>query len=156
MIKPDWDTYFMNIAFAVSLRSSDKSTKHGCVLIDKNKHIVGTGYNGYAPNLIENGLPSDRPDKYPFFIHAEQNAIYNKIGDAVTAYVTGKPCFNCLYALYSNFIKRVVYANRHGWSRDSEEIKLYCTFFNSIPDNVRFDLVKMDHEYDDGESGVPK
>ena len=41
----DWDLYFMKIARAVSIRSPDLHTKHGCVLVDSRNRIISTGYN---------------------------------------------------------------------------------------------------------------
>ena len=41
----NWDTYFMNIAEAVSKKSHCFSIQRGCVLV-KDKQILSTGYNG--------------------------------------------------------------------------------------------------------------
>jgi deoxycytidylate deaminase len=44
---PSWEEYFLNIAKAVSTRSKDAQTKHGCVITDKRHHILGTGFNSF-------------------------------------------------------------------------------------------------------------
>lgn len=41
-----WDEYFLNIAKAVSKRSTCLKRQYGAVIIDKDKTIVSTGYNG--------------------------------------------------------------------------------------------------------------
>src|SRR5690606_4098459 len=61
-------------------------------------------------------LPNLRPDKYPFMIHSEHNAILNcaKNGistDGATAYITGPPCCDCLQYMYQSGIKAIYFAN---------------------------------------------
>ena len=42
----EWDEYFLNIAREVSKRSTCLKRQYGAVIVDKNKTIVSTGYNG--------------------------------------------------------------------------------------------------------------
>uniref|UniRef100_A0A1I7WVS9 dCMP deaminase n=1 Tax=Heterorhabditis bacteriophora TaxID=37862 RepID=A0A1I7WVS9_HETBA len=52
----EWEDYFMVVAQAASMRSKDPSTQYsfevdtlslvGCVIVNKECKIVGTGYNG--------------------------------------------------------------------------------------------------------------
>ena len=42
-----WDAFFTSIALVTSLKSKDTNTKVGAVLVDKEQHIIGTGYNGF-------------------------------------------------------------------------------------------------------------
>ena len=119
---PSWDEYFLAIAKQVSTRSKDSQTKHGCVLVDYQNHIVGTGYNSFPAYLPDHELPNTRPAKYPWMIHSEKNAIYNKVGKAATAYCTGPPCFDCLIALYQVGVRRIVVGGEYCWNgRDKEE-----------------------------------
>ena len=56
MTKPDWDTFFMGLAFYYCTRSPDKQTKTGCVIVDwPSKLPIGMGYNG-GPRGVD-GLP---------------------------------------------------------------------------------------------------
>lgn len=48
--RPDWDTYFLELAHLVSKRSTCLRRKVGAVIV-KDKHILSTGYNG-APKGI--------------------------------------------------------------------------------------------------------
>ena len=44
-MRPDWDSYFMKIAYAVSERSTCDRAFVGCVLV-RDKRILTTGFNG--------------------------------------------------------------------------------------------------------------
>ena len=74
--RPNWDTYFMNIAREVASRSTCPRASVGAVIV-KNRRILSTGYNGAPPGephcsevgcLIENNH-CERT------IHAETNAV---------------------------------------------------------------------------------
>lgn len=110
-----WDVDFILQAFLISNRSLDAQTKCGCVLV-RDKTIIGTGYNSFIRNIDDSVLPNIRPDKYPFMIHAEHNAILNcaKNGiscEGATAYITGQPCSSCLQYMYQAGICKICYNN---------------------------------------------
>ena len=44
-MRPDWDSYFLKIAYAVSERSTCDRAFVGCVLV-RDKRILTTGFNG--------------------------------------------------------------------------------------------------------------
>jgi deoxycytidylate deaminase len=44
-MRPDWDSYFMKIAYSVSERSTCDRAFVGCVLV-RDKRILTTGFNG--------------------------------------------------------------------------------------------------------------
>jgi len=50
--RPDWDTYFLNIAQVVASRSTCFRNKVGAVIV-RDKKIISTGYNG-APKYQKN------------------------------------------------------------------------------------------------------
>ncbi len=111
--RPDWDTLFMAVAFVVAQRSPDAETKHGAVLIDAKRRILGTGFNGFPRGCRDRMLPAHRPGKYPFVIHAEVNALINskqtEHPEGCTLYVTGEPCHECFKLIVQYGIGRVVY-----------------------------------------------
>jgi dCMP deaminase len=122
---PSWDKYFMDMAIFISKRSPDSQTQHGSIIVDINKHIIGTGYNAPAKGLDITKLPNVRPQKYPFFIHSEINAIINMTLSPsnfnwLKIYVTGVPCIPCLSALINSNIKEIVYNPSRGWSFTDE------------------------------------
>ena len=96
-IRPTWTEYYMVIAKAVSLRSHDEQTQHGCIIVNEAKQPLGFGYNGFPRGLKDDSqLPTTRPEKYSWMIHSEVNAITNCVTNPhnAIAYVTGEPCNN--------------------------------------------------------------
>ena len=114
-MRPDWDSYFMKIAHAVSERSTCDRAEVGCVLV-LDKRILTTGFNGSPaglPHCDEVGhLMVD--GHCVRTIHAETNAIIQAALHGVstrgaTCYVTHLPCINCTKALINAGITRIVY-----------------------------------------------
>lgn len=112
--RPSWDRYFLDLAEQVSRRSPDPNTKHGCVLVDADKRVISTGYNGPVAGLANEIVPLTRPEKYDWFMHAEDNAVCFARCDlrGATAYVTGEPCAACFRRLLQVGIRRIVYGHR--------------------------------------------
>ena len=112
--RPGWDEYFLAIAEQVSRRSPDPSTKHGCVLVASDRRVISTGYNGPVSGLPNDMVPTTRPDKYDWMIHAEDNAVaYARCNlSGATAYVTGTPCAACFRRLLQAGIVRIVQGDR--------------------------------------------
>jgi dCMP deaminase len=133
--RPDWDTYFLAIASAVSRRGDCSRRRVGAVLVRPDRRIASTGYNGVPPN--EPGClqsPCERVGKAlrgeaealgpgvrgagpcPGYsdcrsIHAESNALlYASRDDCVgaTLYITDDPCNGCLKLIRGAGIRRVV------------------------------------------------
>ena len=98
----NWVDYFKNIANQVKLKSKDKKTQIGVVIVGKDNEIVSTGYNSF-PRGIKDDVDErqERPEKYFWFEHAERNAIYNaaRIGvstKGTTMYLSNWfPCADC-------------------------------------------------------------
>ncbi len=114
-MRPDWDSYFMKIAYAVSERSTCDRAFVGSVLV-LEKRILTTGFNGSPagqPHCDEIGhLLVD--GHCVSTIHAETNAIIQAALHGVstrgaTCYVTHFPCINCTKALINAGIVRLVY-----------------------------------------------
>ena len=124
-MRPSWENYFLGLAKVVSQRSHDLQTQHGCVITDANNRILGLGYNGFARGLDDKLLPSTRPEKYPWMIHAERNALSNCMirPDNGIAYVTGQSCNDCIMALWQEGVKKVVMSKNHGTHLFDEEAK---------------------------------
>jgi len=114
-MRPDWDSYFMKIALAVSERSTCDRALVGCVMV-REKRILTTGFNGSPagqPHCDDVGhlLVEDHCVRT---IHAETNAIIQAALHGVstkgcTCYVTHFPCINCAKALINSGIIRLVY-----------------------------------------------
>ena len=111
-----WDAFFMSVALVTSLKSKDTNTKVGAVLVDKEQHIIGTGYNGFPRGIDDDALPMERTGewtstKYPYVVHAELNCILNSIMSAKGSemYCTLFPCNECAKALIQAGVRRIVY-----------------------------------------------
>lgn len=111
-----WDEYFMGIAVLSSLRSKDPNTQVGACIVNKDRRIVGVGYNGFPRGCDDDVLPWEREGelldtKYPYVCHAELNAILNSNFDLrdCTLYVGLFPCNECAKAIIQCGIKRIVY-----------------------------------------------
>lgn len=131
MGRPNWTNYFLGLAKVVSQRSHDIQTQHGCIITDSNNRILGIGYNGFPRGLSDKSLPNTRPDKYPWMIHAERNALSNCTirPENGTAYVTGQCCNDCIMALWQEGIKNVIMMNNHGTHLfNKEQQKIFDTF----------------------------
>jgi dCMP deaminase len=115
-MRPSWTDYFLGLAKVISQRSHDIQTQHGCVITDQKHRILGVGYNGFPHGLDDNLLPNTRPDKYPWMIHSERNALSNCVvrPDNGIAYVTGQCCNDCIMALWQEGITKVVMNKSHG------------------------------------------
>lgn len=114
-----------------SQRSHDIHTQHGCVITDQNNRILGVGYNGFPKGLDDSLLPLDRPEKYSWMIHAEQNALSNCVvrPDNGIAYVTGQCCNDCIMSLWQEGITKVIMSNDHGTKLfDDKEQEIFDKF----------------------------
>jgi dCMP deaminase len=110
--RPTWNQYFMNIAYIVASRSPDPDTQVGCVIVDKDRRIVSTGYNGTPPGYPHLEEDWTRPNKYKMVTHAEINALLFSRTDLnnCSLYTTLQPCCDCIKAIAASGIKNIYYA----------------------------------------------
>jgi dCMP deaminase len=130
-MKPSWDTYFMELAEVIKIRSPDPKTKVGSVLVSlKNKRIIGSGYNGLVSGVDETLIDwNDRETVTKLIIHAEMNTVlysHSQFENSVL-YTTLSPCQNCLKMLAASHIKKIIFKEKY---RDFEEVKRLCRFYN--------------------------
>lgn len=119
---PDWDEFYLGLAYQYASRSKDPDTQCGAVVVDANHIPMGFGTNGAPRQIKDEDLDWSRPkgenklkSKYGFVRHAEANAIdhcrvndLNALNDC-TMYVTGHPCHQCMIDIVSKGIKRICY-----------------------------------------------
>lgn len=124
----EWDRYFLEMLELVKRRSPDKETQVACILTENNR-IISQGYNGW-PSHIDN-LPNTRPDKYPFMVHSEINAIANLLVKPTnpTAYLTHYPCNICLKALWQISCRRVVVPKNRKFFSFSQDDQIVLDLF---------------------------
>ena len=113
-----WDEYFMAVAQLSAMRSKDPSTQVGACIVNRNKRIIGIGYNGFPVGCSDDLLPWAREGeyletKYPYVCHAEMNAITNSSNkqdlDGGAMYVSLFPCNECAKLIVQVGLKEVVY-----------------------------------------------
>jgi dCMP deaminase len=133
--RPSWDEYFIQIAEIVKTRATCFRRQVGAVLVNDNKQIISTGYNG-VPRGIEHCTiktctklyeKSGEKNEICPAVHAELNAILQAASagispEGTTLYSTTRPCSGCTMAIINVGIKRVVYVEdytdpilRSGW-----------------------------------------
>lgn len=120
------------MAHYVSLKSKDRSTKNGCVIVGVNHQVLSTGYNG-PPRGVDDTQEflHVRPEKYLWFEHAERNSTFNAAMHGIslieaTAYVTAMPCADCARALIQSGVRRVVIPKK-SVMLDSEKVARWET-----------------------------
>jgi dCMP deaminase len=121
----NWINMFFEMCEVVSKKSKDPSTKVGCVITGSNNSVISTGFNGFPIGVEDNlvDLSSDkinkskryeRPEKYSWTAHAEENAIAFAARNGVstngaTLYVNRMmPCTRCTRLIIQSGIKKIV------------------------------------------------
>ncbi len=117
-MRESFDDYMLRITEVVSSRATCPRRQVGCVIVDKNKHIIATGYNG-----VPKGYPhcTDKPcggqDSESgknlnacMATHAEQNALLQcrDVNSIDTIYITTSPCITCAKLIANTSCKRIV------------------------------------------------
>jgi dCMP deaminase len=135
-------------ALVSSLRSPDPNTQVGACIVNNKNRIIASGYNSY-PNGIglstfswERKHENPLKTKYPYVVHAENNAIHNAIGslEGATLYVTLYPCSDCAKNIIQSGIKRIVYLDNP--YKDTWQCKASKLMFTAL------DLVVEQHTWD--------
>ena len=108
-----WKDYFMDMAQLVASKSKDPNTKVGCVIVTEDKVVAATGYNGLPRGVDDTAERMQRPAKYLWTSHAEENAVAQaaRVGAKLkggTAYVTHHPCARCARSLIQAGVTTVV------------------------------------------------
>lgn len=113
-----WNPFFMEVAGTVSRRGSCNRLQVGAVLVDTDRGIISTGYNGAArgtPSCDEVGclMINDRCERS---IHAELNALIQAGRNGASTkgaslYCTHRPCHRCVVHLVQAGISEIIYWN---------------------------------------------
>ena len=121
--RPDWDSYFMQIAIVASSRSACCRRKVGAVIV-RSQNILATGYNGPPKGLPHYdtvgclrdklNVPSGERHELCRGLHAEQNAIIQAAYHGIpikdsTIYCTNQPCSICSKMIINAGITDIVY-----------------------------------------------
>ncbi|MDD5437563.1 MAG: dCMP deaminase family protein [Patescibacteria group bacterium] len=138
-VRPSWDEYFITICGVVATRSHDYETQVGCVIVNPNKRIVSTGYNGLPagvkddfwathrgqsvqiPGVFPEGEIRYDVDKYDTVTHAEANAIVSAVENlhGCHLYSTLFPCNECAKLIITAGIKKIFYQDIREWKANA-------------------------------------
>jgi len=115
MFDDKWNKRFLKTALEVETWSKDLSTRVAAIVVDSNKIIRATGYNGIPRHLCDDVVARhERPEKYNWFSHAEENLFCNcaRLGVSTnncTIFITACPCTTCTRMIIQSGISNVVY-----------------------------------------------
>jgi dCMP deaminase len=110
-----WDQYFMTMAYLVSMKSKDPSTRVGAVIVGPDHEIRATGYNGLPRGVADHRYRyEDREYKLLAVNHAEENAILHCAMNGISAkscvlYTPWLPCSRCTKSIIQSGISEIVY-----------------------------------------------
>jgi dCMP deaminase len=115
MIDTKWDLRFMRLAKEIASWSKDPSSQIGAVIVNDDRRILATGYNGFPRGIADTEERlNNKEEKYPRIVHGEMNALLGALYNGVsvkdaTLYVYGLPvCADCTKSVIQSGIKRVV------------------------------------------------
>ena len=109
-----WDNRWMSLALLFASWSKDRSRQVGCVIVDEDNGLISQGWNGFPRGVDDE--PDDRherPAKYEWTKHAEENAFLNAARKGIstkgcTIYIPWFPCANCAGDIVQAGIREVV------------------------------------------------
>ena len=117
-----WDKRFVELAKHIATWSKDKSRGVGAIIVNQDKRVISMGYNGF-PTGIDDDVEErhQRPTKYDWTVHAEENAIANaaRIGastNGATIYLNLFPCARCAGNIINCGIKKVVVLDKPNYN----------------------------------------
>ena len=106
-----WIEYLIGFARHAALKSKD-TTKVGAVAVGKSKNILETGFNGIPRGVVDLPERMERPQKYLWTGHAEENLVAHAARSRLegsTVFVTHICCARCARMLINAGVARVVY-----------------------------------------------
>lgn len=131
--RPSTDEYFLQMAALVAQRGTCARRQVGCVLVDRNNHVLSTGYNGVCRGAIHcvdhpcagAHAPSGQALHLCEAIHAEENALIQcrDIDSIWTVYSTASPCVLCMRKLVGTGVQRIVFSQEYP-HHESEDLAL--------------------------------
>lgn len=125
----NWTQYYMTLAYLVAMKSKDKSSKIGAVIVGRENQIISTGYNG-IPRGVNDDIEERhlKPEKYEFFEHAERNSIFQSARYGIelqgsTLYTQKMPCTDCMRGIIQSGIYKVWIHDNNGQEMGSRWIE---------------------------------
>jgi dCMP deaminase len=152
------DTQFLEFCKKTAeIFSTCAKRQYACILVDDRDRVVGIGYNGgpsgsehckdgACPRLQENSPSGSNYDNC-ISIHAEQNALLNKIGNPYRVYINGQPCFTCAKMIVNSGARFVYYIRDESYAQSGmtnqfmKDHGVECIGFNASSKNKLFSSI---------------
>lgn len=108
-----WHAYLLGFATHAATKSKD-STKVGAVLVGPRNEVRLTAYNGPPRGVADKAERFERPAKYLYAAHGEQNLISFAARTGIqtegcSIYVTHAPCSSCAKSIIQAGIRAVYF-----------------------------------------------
>lgn len=157
--RPTVDEYFLSMAVLAASRGTCRRRRVGCILVDNNNHIIGTGYNGVPRNHIHcldepcpgANLKSGEGLDLCYATHAEQNALLQcqNVENIQTCYTTTVMCVTCTKLLLNTGCQKIVALENYAQAVESKRLwmksqKNIWEIANESTRNFVSTLVKLD------------
>lgn len=127
-----WVHHFMALARVWASRSKDPSTQVGCVARNDDRLQLGSGYNGLPRGVQDLPERMERPQKYLWTAHAEENLVAQAARQVLlgsTVSVTHMCCARCARSLINAGVKRVEFDGAGTTSMPAEEFEVARIMF---------------------------
>lgn len=146
MTNNNWDKRWMQLTELIASWSKDRSTGVGAVIVDERNTVVALGWNGF-PRGINDDVDErhERPAKYSWTSHAEENAICNassKGGRGTVGcrmYVNWYPCCPCARMIIQSGIVELI-GHEPNWNHHKygEDFRIVREMLDEAEVKVRF------------------
>jgi dCMP deaminase len=117
-----WDLRFLRLAREIGTWSKDPGTKVGAVIVDPERHIVSTGYNGFPKGLDDDPRDYlDRDLKLNRILHAEMNSLLRAHRDLSGHTLYTYPlmsCVRCAVHVIQSGVSRCVSVELEGGAKE--------------------------------------
>jgi len=140
-----WDKRWMDLCDLVASWSKDRSTGVGAVIVNGRNVLVAIGWNGF-PRKINDDVDArhQRPAKYLWTAHAEENAIVNAASKGIATeecrmYINWYPCAPCARMIIQSGIVELI-GNEPDWDhhRFGEDFRVVREMLAEAGVKVRF------------------
>jgi dCMP deaminase len=107
-----WGQYFLELAALAATQSKD-TTKVGAALVGPDREVRLLAYNGPPRGVKDSPDRFERPKKYLFASHAEQNLVAFAAREGIktkgcAVYVTHYPCSSCARSLIQAGVEMII------------------------------------------------
>lgn len=105
-----WHNRFLELAKHIATWSKD-TTQVGAVAVAPSKQVLETGFNGLPRGVLDLPERMQRPAKYLWTAHAEENLVSHaarQVLEGSTVYVTHLCCSKCARMLVNAGVSRVI------------------------------------------------